>query len=79
MAWYDEDSWATAAFAANKSTIFLTIILAFSLPIIVHLYIYRSRASTTTPTFLILGPSGSGKTSLVTKVYNYALLLIQQS
>lgn len=74
MAWYDEDSWATAAFAANKSTIFVTIILAFALPILVHLYIYRSRASTSTPTFLVLGPSGSGKTSLVTKVLHYNLI-----
>lgn len=73
MAWYEEDSWATAAFAANKSTIFFTIILAFALPILVHLYIYRSRASTSTPTFLVLGPSGSGKTSLVTKVPLYNL------
>ncbi|QDS69235.1 hypothetical protein FKW77_001643 [Venturia effusa] len=68
MAWYDEDSWATAAFAANRSTIAMTLFLALALPILVHLYIYRSRASTTTPTFLVLGPSASGKTSLVTKL-----------
>ncbi|KAE9973976.1 hypothetical protein BLS_003328 [Venturia inaequalis] len=68
MAWYDEDSWVTAAFAANHSTILVTVFLALALPILVHLYIYRSRASTSTPTFLVLGPSGSGKTSLVTKL-----------
>lgn len=62
----------TAAFAANKSTILFTLVLTFALPILIHLYIYRSRASTSTPTFLVLGPSGSGKTSLVTKVPLYS-------
>ena len=36
MAWYDEDSWATAAFAPKGSTILLTFLIAVLLPIFLH-------------------------------------------
>jgi len=68
MAWYDEDSWATAAFAPRLPTILVTFALAVLLPILLHQFIYRRATPTTLPTFLLLGPSGAGKTALLTLV-----------
>ncbi|KAF2704295.1 P-loop containing nucleoside triphosphate hydrolase protein [Pleomassaria siparia CBS 279.74] len=66
MAWYDEDSWLTAAFAPKLSTIVITILVAFLLPVLAHLFLYRKTVSTALPTFLLIGPSGGGKTALLT-------------
>ncbi|KAF2242380.1 hypothetical protein BU26DRAFT_534873 [Trematosphaeria pertusa] len=66
MAWHDEDSWLTAAFAPKLSTIAFTFILAILLPILLHQFIYRKANPTTLPTFLLIGPSGGGKTALLT-------------
>lgn len=68
MAWHDEDSWLTAAFAPKLSTIAFTFILAILLPILLHQFIYRKANPTTLPTFLLIGPSGGGKTALLTLV-----------
>jgi signal recognition particle receptor subunit beta len=69
MAWHDEDSWLTAAFSPNLSTILITLAVALILPILVHSFLYRSAAaSTSIPTFLLVGPSGSGKTAFTTLV-----------
>jgi len=68
MAWYDEDSWLTAAFAPNPSAIAFTLLLAIVLPLLLHQFIYRKAAPTTLPTFLLIGPSGAGKTALLTLV-----------
>ncbi|KAF2748914.1 P-loop containing nucleoside triphosphate hydrolase protein [Sporormia fimetaria CBS 119925] len=66
MAWHDEDSWLTAAFAPKLSTVAVALAVTVLLPILLHLYIYRRATPTTLPTFLLLGPSGSGKTALLT-------------
>ncbi|KAF2637445.1 hypothetical protein P280DRAFT_521128 [Massarina eburnea CBS 473.64] len=66
MAWYDEDSWATAAFAPNPKTIALTFLITLLLPILLHRFLYRKVTPTTEPTFLLLGPSGGGKTAFLT-------------
>ncbi|KAJ4291690.1 hypothetical protein N0V90_009585 [Kalmusia sp. IMI 367209] len=66
MAWYDEDSWATAAFAPKASTIAVTFVLALLLPILLHTFIYRKATPTTLPAFLLIGPSGGGKTAFLT-------------
>lgn len=64
MAWYDQDSWLTAAFSPSLSTIIITIIIAFGLPILIHSILYKQAvASTNQPTFLLVGPSGAGKTA----------------
>lgn len=63
--WQD---WATIALRPQLSTVIITFIIALTLPLLLHLYIYRSRASTQLPAFLIAGPSGSGKTALTTFV-----------
>jgi signal recognition particle receptor subunit beta len=68
MAWYDEDSWATAAFAPKPGTIALTLIIAILLPILLHQFLYRKSAPASLPTFLLIGPSGGGKTALLTLV-----------
>ncbi|KAF2788303.1 P-loop containing nucleoside triphosphate hydrolase protein [Melanomma pulvis-pyrius CBS 109.77] len=67
MAWHDEDSWLTAAFAPKPSTIAITLAIALLLPILVHLFLYFQKAAPTAqPTFLLVGPSGGGKTALLT-------------
>jgi signal recognition particle receptor subunit beta len=68
MAWYDQDSLFTWAFAPNYSTILLTLIVAIGLPILVHIIFYRASTRAGPPRFVLLGPSGSGKTTLVAKV-----------
>jgi signal recognition particle receptor subunit beta len=69
MAWYDEDSWLTAAFSPNLTTIFITLLVAIGLPILLHSLLYRqAAASTSVPTILLVGPSGSGKTAFTTLV-----------
>ena len=68
MAWYDEDSWATAAFSPKPSTIAVTILIVVLLPLLLHQFLYRKVTSTTQPTFLLVGPSGGGKTAFLTLV-----------
>ena len=69
MAWYDQDSWLTAAFAPNLTTIIITIVIAFGLPILLHTILYKKAAAAQNqPTFLLLGPSGAGKTAFTTLV-----------
>ncbi|KAH7350274.1 signal recognition particle receptor beta subunit-domain-containing protein [Pyrenochaeta sp. MPI-SDFR-AT-0127] len=67
MAWYDQDSWLTAAFSPNPTTILITVLVAIALPILFHTFLYRkAAASTNVPTFLLVGPSGGGKTAFTT-------------
>ena len=61
----------------NPLAILIAAILVLSVPLFLHLVIYRSTTATTLPAFLLLGPSGSGKTALLTLVgknlHRYAL------
>ncbi|KAF2850452.1 P-loop containing nucleoside triphosphate hydrolase protein [Plenodomus tracheiphilus IPT5] len=67
MAWHDQDSWLTAAFSPNLSTILFTLVVALVLPILLHSWLYRSAGAVQKqPTFLLLGPSGAGKTAFAT-------------
>ena len=69
MAWYDQDSWLTAAFSPNLSTILITFLIALSLPILLHTILYKKAAAAAQlPNFLLVGPSGSGKTAFTTLV-----------
>jgi signal recognition particle receptor subunit beta len=74
MAWYDEDSWATAAFAPRPATMALTFLLTILLPILLHSFLYRKSAPKALPTFLLIGPSGAGKTAFLTLVRTRSLL-----
>lgn len=69
MAWYDQDSWLTAAFSPNLTTIVITIVVALALPILLHAFLYKKAAAAAqVPTVLLVGPSGSGKTAFATLV-----------
>lgn len=46
----------------------LAVLVAISIPLFLHLVVFRSSGLTTLPSILLLGPSGSGKTSLLTLV-----------
>ncbi|KAI9841047.1 MAG: hypothetical protein M1837_001018 [Sclerophora amabilis] len=58
--------WMTQLLGPSMLAILVATIVALSLPLLLHLYIYRSTGSTNLPTFLLVGPSGSGKTALTT-------------
>ena len=61
--------WLTWSFSPSISAMIITFLVALLLPISIHVYLYRSRASTVIPAFLVVGPSGAGKTSLLTRVW----------
>ncbi|EOD43995.1 putative srp receptor beta subunit protein [Neofusicoccum parvum UCRNP2] len=64
--WYEPDSWVTKLFGAHLSTFILTLVVAFGLPLCLHLWLYRHRTPINTAAFVLVGPSGAGKTSLLT-------------
>ncbi|KAH7121000.1 signal recognition particle receptor beta subunit-domain-containing protein [Dendryphion nanum] len=74
MAWHDENSWLTAAFAPKLSTIAISLFVALFLPILLHTWIYRKATPTTLPAFLLVGPSGAGKTAFLTLTERNALV-----
>ncbi|KAB8349717.1 hypothetical protein FH972_023732 [Carpinus fangiana] len=56
----------TRGLTPSLATIIITFLVVILSPLALHLYIYRSKSTTSLPTFLLVGPSGSGKTSLLT-------------
>jgi signal recognition particle receptor subunit beta len=64
--WEDLLTWM---FSPNWSTIILAVIVAFTLPVLIHGYLYKKAVAKEVPRFLLMGPSGAGKTSLLTLVY----------
>ena len=69
MAWYDQDSWLTAAFSPTPAAMLITLFVALALPILLHTILYKKAAAAAQlPTFLLIGPSGSGKTAFATLV-----------
>jgi signal recognition particle receptor subunit beta len=69
MTWSSPGSLPTSLLAGTPFAILITILVTLTLPLLLHLFLYRSAASTTAlPTFVLLGPSGSGKTSFLTLV-----------
>ncbi|KAI9710267.1 MAG: hypothetical protein M1820_002761 [Bogoriella megaspora] len=60
------EAFFTRGLSPLISTIIITALIALSLPLCLHFYLYRSKTRTTVPSFLLLGPSGGGKTSLLT-------------
>ena len=74
MAWSAPDGVLTQLLSGHPLTILLAFVVAFSLPLLLHLFLYRtSTRAVTSPTFLLLGTSGTGKTSLLTLVSLEAL------
>ncbi|KAK8210220.1 hypothetical protein M8818_003708 [Zalaria obscura] len=64
--WTTAQDWLAWSFSPSISAILLTLFLSLALPLSIHAYLYRQRASSVTPSFLLLGPTGAGKTSLQT-------------
>lgn len=62
------EKWLTRAWSPSLPVVISTSLVAFLLPIFLHFYLYKTRTTTKTPTFLIAGPSGTGKTALLTLV-----------
>ena len=62
--------WASLLMGPSAFAIIVATIVAFSLPVLLHIYIHHVKTSdvTSLPTFLLLGPSGAGKTALITQV-----------
>ena len=56
--------------------ILVAVLFVLSIPLFLHLVIYRSTSATTLPSFLLVGPSGSGKTALLTLVSNMCLVYL---
>ncbi|KAL9137170.1 MAG: hypothetical protein Q9175_001627 [Cornicularia normoerica] len=66
MAWTNSQSWASSLMGPTPMAIGIAILLVLSIPLFLHLMIYRSTSSTTLPSFLLVGSSGAGKTALLT-------------
>ena len=58
----------SALMGPSPLAILIGTLVALSLPLLLHLYIYRSSNRTTLPAFLLVGPSGAGKTTFLTHV-----------
>ena len=69
MSWTDPQSWLSSMMGPSPLAIVVKLIVALSIPLFLHLVIYRSPSSNTLPSFLLIGPSGAGKTALLTLVY----------
>ncbi|KAL1297006.1 hypothetical protein AAFC00_004601 [Neodothiora populina] len=59
--------WLTWSFSPSISAIVITFLISILLPISIHLFMYRAKAVTVVPSFLLVGPSGAGKTTLLTR------------
>jgi signal recognition particle receptor subunit beta len=51
-------------------------LLVLTIPLFLHLFIFRGGDLATLPSILLIGPSGSGKTSLLTLVSTSELSMI---
>lgn len=79
MDWRAPDGVLTRLLSGDPLAIVIALIVAISLPLLLHTFLYRaSIRSSLTPTFLLLGTSGAGKTSLLTlvRIFDYLLLLL---
>ncbi|WEW57935.1 hypothetical protein PRK78_003402 [Emydomyces testavorans] len=63
MAWDSVRSTLTFLLSGNVLAILVTCLVAFSLPVLFHLILYRSASAEGHNDFLLVGPSGSGKTA----------------
>ena len=52
----------------SPAVVIITFLIALASPLLLHTYLYRSKARTHLPALLLAGPSGAGKTSLMTLV-----------
>ncbi|KAI2092401.1 hypothetical protein LOZ36_000581 [Ophidiomyces ophidiicola] len=64
MEWSSVSDVVTFFLSGNGIAILVTCLVAFLLPICIHLALYRAASAETHNDFLLLGPSGVGKTAL---------------
>jgi signal recognition particle receptor subunit beta len=64
--WNSVTGIATLLLDGNLTAIAIAIVIAFGVPIFLHLVFYRAAASPPSSNFLLLGPSGAGKTAFTT-------------
>lgn len=58
--------WVQYALNPSPLPLAVAIILCFTIPIFLHVFVFKNSGLTTLPSILLIGPSGSGKTSLLT-------------
>jgi signal recognition particle receptor subunit beta len=66
--WNSVTGIATLLLDGNLVAIVIAIVIAFGVPVFLHLVFYRAAASPPSSNFLLLGPSGAGKTAFTTLV-----------
>lgn len=64
----DSPGFMASLFSPSTPVLVAAVVVIFLTPLLLHLFVFGSRAATTLPTFLLVGPAGSGKTSLMTAV-----------
>ncbi|RAL15032.1 signal recognition particle receptor subunit beta [Aspergillus homomorphus CBS 101889] len=64
--WASLEAIATSLLEGSPLAIAVTVFIAFGLPVLLHLFFYRTVASPPSSNFLLLGPNGAGKTALLT-------------
>ena len=60
--------WLQYALNPSPLGLAIAIIVALTVPILLHTFVFKASGLTTLPSILLVGPSGSGKTSLLTLV-----------
>lgn len=68
MHWHSFEAIITGLLEGSPLAIFITALIAFGLPVLLHLIFYRNVASPPSSNFLLLGPTGAGKTALLSLV-----------
>ncbi|RDW65352.1 p-loop containing nucleoside triphosphate hydrolase-19 [Coleophoma crateriformis] len=58
--------WVLALLNPSPLGLAVAIVLALTIPLFLHTFIFRASGLVSLPSILLLGPSGSGKTSLLT-------------
>ncbi|KAI9702572.1 MAG: hypothetical protein M1836_001052 [Candelina mexicana] len=66
MSWSGTERWLSSLLEPSVFAIVVTAWIALTVPLLLHLIIYRSSGAASLPSFLLIGPSGSGKTTLLT-------------
>ncbi|THC91668.1 hypothetical protein EYZ11_008863 [Aspergillus tanneri] len=70
---------ATSLLEGNPIAIAITALIAFGLPVLLHLIFYQTVASPSLCNFLLIGPSGAGKTALLSLLETKSSSLAKQS
>ncbi|OOQ88869.1 SRP receptor beta subunit [Penicillium brasilianum] len=77
--WNSVTGIATLLLDGNWIAIAVAIVVAFGVPILLHLVFYQTAASPPSSNFLLLGPSGAGKTAFTTLLESKSSLASKKS